>query len=605
MPLTWRGGPIKRRGAFKALARLAVWGLAGLAWAMPDTETRAALEREACREGSETHRPDAEVATRHGLPPGYPLTLGSWAASRAVECGNRSEPHPPVQASAPAPSPSPGAAFPAHEAERSLPLPPLLPERAPLELTASPPVSIARDRPRSGDARLPIASAGDAALRLAQAEASSMQDAGAPLPLSREALFGLAPAEESAPRLKWGGFLDATLAYTYGKPSHWSRAVARAQLQAEGRLGGGVRWKAGARVDADPVYFASDFYLPQVKEDERLDAFWREIYLDFPLAGWELRVGAQNIVWGEVVGLFFADVVSARDLRDFLLPGFDVIRIPQWAARAEYFAGDAHLELVWIPVPAFDDIGKPGSDFYPVPLPSPTPPEAAALFLGPEHPARTLGNGNYGLRFNTLTAGWDWSLFYYRSFSAHPTFYRLAPAAPGLPARFQPRHDRIWQLGGTVSKDLGAFVLRAEAVYTHGQRFSVADPTIPDGVVEQESLDVIAGADFSLGKDTQLNVQAFQRTFLDGGGGNHTLKTDGFGASLRLTTQLGNRLEPQLLWIQSFKDAGGLIRPRLNWRLEKNTTLGVGLDIFTGPADGFFGRYGNRDRIYTELRHDF
>ena len=33
----------------------------------------------------------------------------------------------------------------------------------------------------------------------------------------------------------------------------------------------------------------------------------------------------------------------------------------------------------------------------------------------------------------------------------------------------------VWQTGGTLSKDLGEFVLRAEAVYTHGQNFSVAD----------------------------------------------------------------------------------------------------------------------------------
>ena len=62
-----------------------------------------------------------------------------------------------------------------------------------------------------------------------------------------------------------------------------------------------------------------------------------------------------------------------RDMREFLLPSFDVIRIPQWAARAEYFAGDSHLEFIWIPVPVFDRIGKPGADFYPAPLPSPTP----------------------------------------------------------------------------------------------------------------------------------------------------------------------------------------------------------------------------------------
>jgi hypothetical protein len=37
---------------------------------------------------------------------------------------------------------------------------------------------------------------------------------------------------------------------------------------------------------------------------------------------------------------------------------------PQWAARAEYSTGDSHVELVWVPVQAFDNISKPGSDFY-------------------------------------------------------------------------------------------------------------------------------------------------------------------------------------------------------------------------------------------------
>ncbi len=117
---------------------------------------------------------------------------------------------------------------------------------------------------------------------------------------------------------------------------------------------------------------------------------WGENYLDFSAGSWDFRIGAQQIVWGEVIGLFFADVVSARDMRDFLLPSFEVMRIPQWAARAEYFAGDAHVEFVWIPVPTFDRIGKPGADFYPAPLPSPTPSTVAALFLDPQRSDRTF-----------------------------------------------------------------------------------------------------------------------------------------------------------------------------------------------------------------------
>ena len=96
---------------------------------------------------------------------------------------------------------------------------------------------------------------------------------------------------------------------------------------------------------------------------------------------WDLRIGRQNIIWGEVVGIFVADVVSAQNQLEFILPPFDIIRIPQWAARGEYFFGDSHLELIWIPYPTYNDIGKPGADFYPV-QPGSTPAGLLAVFSG-------------------------------------------------------------------------------------------------------------------------------------------------------------------------------------------------------------------------------
>ena len=412
-------------------------------------------------------------------------------------------------------------------------------------------------------------------------------------------------SDATEPAVRFGGFVDVQPAYTYASPAHWSRAVARFQLTAQGDIADQVKWKLGARVDVDPVYFGSNFYLQPVKENERLDFFYRENYLDFSAGDWDFRIGAQQIVWGEVVGLFFADVVSAKDLREFLLPSFDIIRIPQVAARAEYTTGDSHLELIWIPIPAFDNIGKPGSDFYPAPLPSPTSPQVAAAFQDPVKPGHQLSNSSYGVRANTLLQGWDLSAFYYRSFSESPTFYRLPSGIVDPPFTFQPRYDRIWQAGGTLSKDLTDFVLRAEAVYAHGQGYSVTDPGTPQGVVFRPTLDYIVSAEFALPNDTRINVQGFQRVFFGGSVSDFVVKSDGFGASILISTKLTSTVEPQLLWIQNFKDAGGLIRPRVNWTAAKNTTLGFGFDIFTGPTDGFFGRYNNRDRVYADLRYDF
>ncbi len=413
---------------------------------------------------------------------------------------------------------------------------------------------------------------------------------------------GIGVAESEAP-FSITGFYDFGLGFTYADPSHWSQAVNRLAVDAGGFLNDRVKYKVGVRVDIDPVYYGSNFYLADVKQNQRLDVFWRENYIDFPVGDWDIRIGAQNIVWGEVVGLFVADVVSARDMREFLLPSFDIIRIPQWAARAEYFAGDSHVELVWIPVQTLDKIGKPGADFYPAPLPSPTTPEAASAIAGIAKPSTSLKNSAFGLRANTLLAGWDLAAFYYRSYSSEPTFFRVAAPAPGS-ALFQPRYDRIWQAGTTVTKDFNSFVIRAEAVYAYGQNFASTDPTAPQGVVQRPTLDYIVSVDFPFANDAHANFQAFQRVYF-GGSDSIALKTGSYGLSATLSGKLTNTLEPQIQWIQTIGGGGGLIRPRLNWLMERNTSIGIGVDIFTGSIEGFFGRYNNRDRVYTELRYAF
>jgi hypothetical protein len=376
-------------------------------------------------------------------------------------------------------------------------------------------------------------------------------------------------------------------------------------MSAQGKLSDIFRWKVGGRVDGDIVYATSNFYPPAVKRDQRLDFFWGENYVDFSAGDWDFRVGAQQIVWGEVVALFFADVVSARDMREFLLPRFDIIRIPQWAARAEYTTGDSHLEAIWIPVPTFDYIGKPGSDFYPARLPSPTPQEVASLFQDPSKPARTIDNSSLGIRANTLVSGWDVAAFYYHSFSTSPTFYRIPSSVAGQPFAFQPRYDHLSQIGGTVTKDLADFVMRGEAVYTHGRGYSVADVTAPQDVVRRSTLDYILSAEFSLPGDTRLNVQGFQRVYYNGNEDTLAVKSGGVGASVFISTKLTAALEPQLLWVQNFDHAGGMIRPRVNWYAAPNTVIGFGVDIFTGPDNGYFGQYNNRDRLYVDMRYDF
>ena len=446
--------------------------------------------------------------------------------------------------------------------------------------------------------------------------------AAADAPASRDALFGddekekaAAPSRESLlgddadtkgarmpTPIAWRGFVRGELAYTYAHPDHWSKMLVRGELDGEGALTDAIKYHIGARIDYDAVYDVTSFYPPDVEHDQRFDAMARENYLDIGAGDWDFRLGRQHIVWGEMVGLFFADVVSAKDLREFILPDFDVIRIPQWATRAEYFKGDFHAEAVWIFVPTYDNIGKPGSEFFPA-VPPP-PPGYAELFDNEQFPNRTLGHTNAGLRLSYLHNGWDGSAFYYNSMDALPTFYRQIQVEPQPAFLYQARHDRIQQMGGTLAKDLGPAVFKAELVYTHGRGFNTLDLSDDDGVVKQNTLDVVGGLDFTFESNTRLNLQLFNRTFFDHDP-NIVPDRNETGYSILLNHKLGERLQAEVLYISSLNRTDYMVRPRLVWDFQRNWTLLAGVDIFGGPPLGFFGQYDNRDRVYTELRYAF
>src|SRR5947207_13505754 len=110
---------------------------------------------------------------------------------------------------------------------------------------------------------------------------------------------------------------------------------------------------------------------------------------------WDARIGKQQIVWGEAIGTFIADVVNPRDLRESVLPSFDFIRIPQWGSDLEYTHENLHLELVWLPFLEFDKVPRPGAEFS---LPFPSLPGYQIQMAPERRPADKLDNGEIGVR---------------------------------------------------------------------------------------------------------------------------------------------------------------------------------------------------------------
>jgi hypothetical protein len=73
----------------------------------------------------------------------------------------------------------------------------------------------------------------------------------------------------------------------------------------------------------------------------------REFYFDVPAAGWDFRLGKQQVVWGTADGIKLLDVINPTDFRELNQNVFEDARIPVWMINAEkYFDDGSNIQLI-------------------------------------------------------------------------------------------------------------------------------------------------------------------------------------------------------------------------------------------------------------------
>ena len=412
------------------------------------------------------------------------------------------------------------------------------------------------------------------------------------------------PPDEPSSRLFTGitGFWQNELAYAYADKAHFSKWKNILRIVAKGELSESVKWQVSGHLIYDPIYELHDFYNKRVEDSQSYDGYFHETFLDISAGDWEVRIGRQNIVWGEAVGLFFADVVSALDLREFVLPDFDLIRIPQWAARAEYYAGDFHTEFVYIPVTTIDEIGEFGGEYFPFNVEA--PPGFVQRFLKEKKPGSFGDDYAAGSRVSYLKDGWDVALFYHTTPDHSAAFSREISLAPLPTVTYRGIHPRIHQFGATLAKDVGPTVVKAEAVYTKDRLATVTDPLDVDGLIVTNELRYLLGVDWNIDEHT-FNAQFFQTWFQHH---RSTMLVDEVESGISLlfrTTAIHPDVEPEILWVRSLNRNEWLLEAKITWKFRPDWTWSVGTDVVEGPKASFLGEFDATDRVYSELRFSF
>lgn len=417
--------------------------------------------------------------------------------------------------------------------------------------------------------------------------------------------------ESAANRVEFRGLLETSAAVETGdgRLQKWDLIV---KPEARVRLTDDLRLTALGRMRLDPVDDlepgqpdGQDAFRSPVSRrlfiGDAADLELREFYLDANVGDAFLRLGKQQIVWGQADGLRVLDIVNPFDFREFILPEFEDRRIPLWTVNAEVPLGDWTAQFLWIPDHSYDEIPDEGATFAfssprVVPRPNPAAIGAVPVIVNrPNRPNRFIRDDDYGARLTAFLSGWDVSLNYLYHYQDQPVQFQRR--LPGGGVAIEPEYRRTHLIGGTFSNAFGDFTLRGEVGYSTDRYFLTRNSSDQDGVIKTGELGYVLGLDYQHDADFRISGQLFQSILMDRPDGTVRDRVENQATLLIEKEFLNDRLTASLLAIQSLNDGDGVVQAGVEYEYRSNVILKLGLDVFYGDRDGLFGEFGDADRI--------
>ncbi len=356
------------------------------------------------------------------------------------------------------------------------------------------------------------------------------------------------------------------------------------------------------------VAFKVNPYLYQYpnQDSEHPEIGLREAYLDIYFNSMDVRIGKQQIIWGKADGVFITDIVSPKDLTEFLLRDFDEIRMGVTGVKTDYYLGDNTVEVVWLPAFIPTKFPPQGSIWFRMP-PFPVPLSHVTIDRSREKVTPSLDNSEVFAKFSALTGWVDFEVMGAYAWDDDPTLHvykKIDPVTHRLAGlTVYPEHHRLSIAGGSFSTTLGPFVLRGEGAYYHGKYFNSRDPKLTDGTVKKNYVHYLLGLDDTI-FDVHTSVQFIQQVILDY---NSYLKNDRYqnmATFLASRTFLNETLALSFFMYYDFNNQASLIRPKVTYSLADGFDVLLGANIFTG-TEGMFGQYHDNDMIYTKVKYSF
>jgi len=337
----------------------------------------------------------------------------------------------------------------------------------------------------------------------------------------------------------------------------------------------------------------SDYNGPAYEDgNHRLELF--ESYIDTWFGDTSLRLGKQQVVWGQADGLKVLDVVNPQSYREFNLPVFEDSRIPTWMMNLQHPTGDdSTLQLLVIPDMTFNELADGGADFQttsPELAPSPTP-SIPVQFNDVERPDD--GELEFGLRWSAFVDGWDITANYFNFHQDNAVIYR--DFNNGL-VEVTPTYERSQLAGVTGSTAFSDWVVKIEAGFIQDNYF-IRNDLESSGIEKTDEVASVFAFDYQGISDLMVSYQFFFSQ-VQNYEPEIVRKENSIRHTLLLIKDAWNEtLELRLFTLVNRDYDDGQTRGKVTYKVDDYWSVWTGIDYFYGDREGPFGQYSDASRI--------
>ena len=329
----------------------------------------------------------------------------------------------------------------------------------------------------------------------------------------------------------------------------------------------------------------------------------RDFYLQYKVENTFIRIGNQQVVWGEAFGFFYSDIINPKDLRDGGFRELEDIRIPVPIINLKYSLDRFSIQAIYLPKAYFNMNPLPGSDF------------SARIkelnFANTLSVNRNLSaaiepaNGEYGGRLSLNTQGIDTSWFFFSYLDRTPHYTINSSSSLPNSISLDEHHSRIFSTGATLSYEKSGFVYRLEALKTFNRKytniiFSQAGVPSLNNPFSDESIFVL-GLDLPQVEKFNFGFQYSESSISDYFENSLRPQVQQL-FSLRASSAFSDNHTGQVIYANQTNDGSSALQLEYLYSGFDKIEFKLGADFFEGASSSHFGSIHHASRIYTHIR---